>query len=259
MKTGVTDIIKNVGRAARKHSPEILTGIGIAGWFTTTILVAKATPKAIALVEEMKEDKMENEEECKPIDVVKAGWKPYIPAVITGAASTACLIGASSVSAKRHAALTAAYEISRTALVEYKDAVVETVGEKKAQQVNDAVAKKHVEENQPIEQNVILTERGNTLCYDVISGRYFKSDKGRIQQSINELNKNLLEENYISLNDFYYALGLPCNKLGNELGWNSNDGLIDLTFSSQLTEDGTPCLVVDYHVAPRYNYADFGY
>lgn len=32
-----------------KHSPEILTGIGIAGMVTTTVMAVRATPKALKL------------------------------------------------------------------------------------------------------------------------------------------------------------------------------------------------------------------
>ena len=252
----ITGLMNTIKVATSKHSPEILTGLGIAGMVTSTVLAVKATPKALQLIDDALES---SDEELTKLDIVKVAWKPYVPAVITCAASTVCLIGASSVNLKRNAALTAAYELSRNALVDYKNAVVETIGEKKAQEVSGKVAKKHIDEHPVIEQEIFLTEQGSTLCYDVISGRYFKSDIEKIKRAENHLNKQLMDENYISLNDFYYELGLPCTKIGNELGWNSNDGLIDLTFNSQLTEDGRPCLVVDYCIAPRYNYSDFGY
>lgn len=38
----------------KKHSPEILTGIGIAGMITTTVMAVRATPKALILIEEKK-------------------------------------------------------------------------------------------------------------------------------------------------------------------------------------------------------------
>ncbi|MFR8351429.1 MAG: DUF6353 family protein [Blautia obeum] len=42
--------------------------------------------------------------------------------------------------------------------------------------MKDAVAKDKVEKNPVVTREVIITEKGNTLCYDAISGRYFKSD-----------------------------------------------------------------------------------
>lgn len=59
---------------------------------------------------------------------------------------------------------------------------------------------------------------------------------------------------YVSLNDFYYKIGLDNTKIGDDLGWNIENGLIELHFSSQLAADGTPCLVMDYQVAPKYDY-----
>ena len=64
----------------------------------------------------------------------------------------------------------------------------------------------------------------------------------------------MLGDMYVSLNDFYYELGLKGTDLGDQLGWNINRGFIDLRFSTQLSEDDTPCLVIDYAVPPRYDY-----
>ena len=64
------------------------------------------------------------------------------------------------------------------------------------------------------------------------------------------------DEMYVSLNDFYYEVGLDNIKIGDELGWNIDNGYINLSFSSQLAGDGTPCLVIDYSIAPRYNFGE---
>lgn len=250
-KPNFKQMMTTVINSTKKHSPEIMTGIGIAGMITTTILAVRATPKALRLIEL---EEQEAKRDLSKKEVVKVAWKPYIPAAITGVASTACLIGASSVNAKRNAALTAAYELSRSALSDYKSAVVETIGEKKANEVKERVAQDKVTSNPISEQSVILTEKGNTLCCDTISGRYFRSAKDKLEKAENVLNRKLIQENYLSLNEFYYEIGLPCVKLGNELGWNIHDGEIDLTFSAALTENGEPCLVMDYCVAPRYDY-----
>ena len=61
-------------------------------------------------------------------------------------------------------------------------------------------------------------------------------------------------DDYISLNEFYYELGLDGTKIGDELGWNVTTGLIDLDFSAQLDTDGVPCIVIDYMIAPKRGY-----
>lgn len=235
-----------------QHSPEILTGIGIAGMITTTVLAVKATPKALRLIEEEQD---RHHEELKPVDVVKACWKCYIPATVTGAVSVACLVGASSVSARRNTALATAYKLSETALSEYKEKVVETIGEKKERDVRDAIAKDKIAKNPVQQQNVVFTGKGETLCYDAVSDRYFKSDIEKLRKAANNLNSRMFDEMDISLNEFYSEIGLKEIAVGADVGWNINNGdKIDLYFSAQLTEDDTPCLVMEFNIPPKYNY-----
>lgn len=255
-------MIKNI---TSKHSPAILTGLGIAGMITTTVLAVKATPKAIDDIsaekrrianEELKENKDYEEAhrlELTPVETVKVAWKNYIPAAVTGTISIACIIGASSVNYKRNAALATAYSLAETSLKDYQSKVVETIGEKKEQTIKDSIAKEKVEKAPVQNKEVILTGKGETLCFDVLSGRYFKSDIEKIRHIINNANMRMREENYITLNEFYYELGLESIKIGDDLGWSIyQNGYIDPSFSSQLATDGTPCLVLDYLVGPVY-------
>lgn len=261
MKPNLSRIARGVRTAIIKHSPEILTGVGIAGMVTTTVMAVRATPKALELIDEEKLERADNDENFiygstpLPIkDVIKLTWKCYIPATITGCLSISCLIGASSVNLRRNAALATAYTLSETALKEYRGKVVEVIGDKKEQAVRDAVAKDKIDQNPVTNREVIITEKGNTLCYDVTSGRYFKSDIDKLKKIENELNRQMRDDMYISLNEFYYEIGLSSTSIGDDLGWNIDNGYIDLNFSSQLADDGTPCLVIDYQVAPRYEY-----
>ena len=260
-KTSGTQFFKSVRTFLVDHSPEILTGVGIAGMLTAVGLAVAATPKAIHAIEKEKVRKVEESEDkiVEPKltkgEVIKVAWKYYIPTAVTSAASIACLIGSNSVNAKRNAALAAAYTLSDTALKEYQNKVVETIGEKKEQEVRDAIAKDKVDQNPVSTKEVIITEKGNTLCYDSISGRYFRSDIEKLKKAANELNRRMLNDMYISLNEFYYEIGLSGTRIGDDLGWNVDRGLIDLHFSAQVADDGNPCLVVEFEVAPRYNFS----
>lgn len=250
MKTNISKMVKSATAKLSKHSPEILTGLGIAGMVSTTVLAVKATPKAILLLEEEKKEK----EKLTKVEVIKTCWKPYIPAMVTGGVSIACLIGASTTNAKRNAALATAYSITETAFSEYKSKVVETIGEEKEQEVRDAIAKDHITNDPVSKHEVVITNSGGTLCYDILSGRYFMSEPEKIHKAENMLNKRLMNENYISLNEFYDELGLTYTSTGEKIGWNIKNGLIDIHFSTQLTEDDRPCLVIDYSIAPTYDY-----
>ena len=255
-KHTLANFTKSARMWTEKHSPEILTGLGIAGMVTTTVLAVKATPKAMRLIEAKKKE--EGVEKLTVLDTVKVAWKPYIPSFATGLASTACLIWASTESARRNAVLATAYQLSQTAFNEYKEKAVEVIGEKKESAIRDAVDKERIEKNPASKSEIIITEKGSTLCYDPISGRYFKSDIERIKRAENELNKRMLHDmfGYVSVNEFYDELGLEHISIGEDLGWNVSE-LIDIHFGSQLTDDGEPCVVLDYTVAPKRNYTTF--
>jgi len=253
-------VARNVRMIAEKRSPEILTGIGIAGMIGTVVMAVRATPKACQLIENEKYERACEEDidgimrDLKHIDYIKLSWRCYLPAAITGCISVVCLISGSSVNSKRNAALATAYTLSESALKEYKNKVVETIGEKKEQGVRDAIAKDRLDRNPVKSKEVIITGKGETLCYDSISGRYFKSDIDKIKKAINELNRQMLEEMYVSLNDFYYAIGLSNTSMGDDLGWNIDQGLLELDFSAQLMENGEPCLAIDYRIQPKHKF-----
>lgn len=272
MKEKITGVIKAIRTYTRRNTPEILMAIGIAGMTTSTIMAVKATPKALILIEEekrrlnheliesaksdyAKEYHITHRIEKLPLkNTIRVSGICYIPAISIGLLSIICLIGSSSVSRRRSTALATAYTLSETALKEYQDKVIEEIGPKKESTIRDAVAKEHIDKN-PISRNeVIITGKGETNCFDILSGRYFKSDIEKLRRAENELNRQMREENYISLNEFYYEIGLPNIDLGEDLGWNIDHGYIDLHFSSQLDEEGTPCLVIEHNIRPRYDF-----
>lgn len=260
-KPNMAALFKNVKMAVSKHSPEILTGLGIAGMITTTILAVKATPKALDLIAEAEDKKFNNGhgEALTKVEIVKAAWKPYIPAAVTGVTSVACLIGASSVNTKRNAALMTAYNLSATALSEYKEKVIETVGEKKEQLIQNKVAEERINKEPVNPSAIIVSGSGSTRCFDTITKRRFVSDIESIKRSVNELNRRMVNgEDYISLNEFYTELGLDEVSIGDDLGWNIERGLIDVQFSAQIDTDGVPCVVIDYSIAPKRGYNRWG-
>ena len=236
-----------------KHGPEILTALGITGWFVTTGLAVTATPKALKCIENAEYEK---QEPLTKIEVVKAAYKPYIPAIATAVTSTACLIGACKVSAGRTAALATAYQLTSTALKDYSEQVVETVGEKKEKAIREKVGEKKLKENPVTNSQVIYTGRGKERCYDVSSGRYFTSTRTIIEQACTRLTRRMQGgEMYISLNEYYDEVGLPHIPIGDKIGWNA-DVCIEPHFSSHLDDEGVPCLVIDYLVGPTWDFTN---
>lgn len=255
MKTELLQATKKIGNTISKHSPVILTGIAVAGVVTTTVMAIKATPKAMEILEADKKIREETGED--PItkkEVVQLVWKCYIPTVTMGLVTISCVIGANTINAKRHAVLASLYSMTETTLREYQDKVVETIGKNKEEKIREEIHKDKMKKNPVSSKNpVIFTGKGDVLCFDALSGRYFQHQIEKIRKIQNDLNHRLLSEMWMSLNDVYLELGLDPIKTGYDLGWNT-DHLIDFVFTSQLTEDGDPCLVLDCEIGPRYDY-----
>lgn len=266
-KPNVMKIFNTVKKAVEKKSPEILIAFGIAGMITTTVLAVKATPKAMGKIKEAEKNKKEEFDRdhgyseldtmfklTKP-EVVKATWKCYIPAAISGAASIACIVGANTVHSKRNAAIATAYKLSEKALTEYKEATIEEVGEEKAKAIKDRVAQKQLDNNPVNDSQVIITGNGKQLCYDGVSGRYFESSIQEIETAVNKINRSLNYDMYVSLSEFYDELDLEHTDISDELGWNLDDGLVEISYGTMIAKDNRPCITLEYHVAPKYDFS----
>lgn len=248
----IKKIRDNVVNTISDKSPEILIGFGLAGMLTSTVLAVKATPKALDILAE------QEDRELSKVDKVKLTWKCYAPAAIGYCASAACIIGANSVNTKRNAVLAGAYKLSESALLEYRDKVKEVIGEEREKEIHAKIAEDRRCKEPENQGNVILTGKGDVLCYDMYSGRYFKSDMDEINTILNELNYKLMQDNVLALNDFYDALGLQPITTGYDHGWNVDDGLIKLYFTSTLADNGVPCLALHFDNLPRYGYDRLG-
>lgn len=239
------------------NSQQILTGIGIAGVISTTVMAVKVTPKACYLIDLAAEEKSEKEdlyisdsrgvEEnlhiLGPVDTIKTTWKCYLPVVIMGGLTIACFVGSYKNGAAKQAAIASAYSLAEKTFNDYREKVVEIVGEDKDREVRDAIAKEQLETTSP--EQIIPFGNGTHLCYDAITGRYFKSDVETIRSCMNDFNQELNGDYYADLNYWYIILGLPSVQIGSILGWNANR-LMDINFSSQIAPNGEPCIVLDY-------------
>lgn len=254
MKINTKTFLHSLG----KHKTEILTGLGIACMIGGTALTGIETPKITKILEEEKAAK--NGEKLSPMETIKAVWKPALPVILLEAAGSALLIWSNVESNHRNAALTTAYVLSDSALKEYKEKVKMLFGEDGTQKVQEAIAEDHLKTIPAPENMKVMNqlEKGDRLCLDTISGRYFYSSRTKIENARNELNDELLRDMFVSLNEFYYLLGLDSTVLGEDLGWNIDDGLMDITFTWQDGPEKTgkddSCLVINYSLAPRYFY-----
>lgn len=252
------NIFKTLKPFLAKYEPEILMAMGISGMIFSTIWSVKATKTAVRKIDIKKEEL--NKDKLTLQEVVKETWKLYLPVVLSTAISVPCIIAGNRVSNKRNMALAAAYTISETALQEYQDKTKEVLGEKKYEKIQESISEDKVKKTyQDGITNVTLIGDGDSLFYEELSGRYFKTNWNRISKAANQLNAQALSDlsGVITLNEWFYILGLEGTSLGDELGWTITDGkqgIIDISVDSVLTPDDNPCGAIRYNTTPKKIY-----
>ena len=259
---------KGIGKImdfADKHQREILLGCTIVGVISTGITAWRNAPKAQEILEShkkaMDEIPEENKEERRDevIETVKEMAPLVAPPVLLGGLTIAAAIGGHSASSKQIAALSAAYSISEKALTDYMDKAKEVVGDKKAKEIKDKINEEKAGELAPSNSNVLNTGNFHTPCFDVASGRYFYSSAEKIRQACNNVNHEIMDEYFVSLNELYNELGLPPITLGEDLGFTIDGGLIDIdsVFTAKPMEiNGStePVLIfnIDEYISTKY-------
>lgn len=239
-------LINSAKLSTKEHFPLILTVGAAIGTVSTAYLAGRASFKAsevIRLHEEVYPSSNDRKERL--IARTKLVWKLYIPTALSATTTIACVVTANRVEVKKTIAAQTAFAVSQRAYSEYRNKVIEEFGERKDQSIRDKVAAEEVK-NKPPKDGIILGGSGSVLCCEEFTGRYFNCDMETLKRSVNELNAKLLAHDYATFDDFYYMLGLERTKTSGHLGWRSNR-LLELQFSTVLTENGVPCLVFDYN------------
>lgn len=208
-------IVKTIGRAVSKHSPEILTAVGTVGLVAAGVMTVSETAKALEIIKKY-EERVDTEEPITVTEKIKLCWKVYLPSVIMASTSIASIIFARRIDSKRMAAWAAAYQMSETAINRLEQAVKDEYGDKKLEKVKNNADLKVLEEH-PIEPSEIIeTGDGDDLFCDYYSGRYFRSTPDAVQARYNNFIKKLLREDNLSPNDWLYFLSIP--RMGDDVG-----------------------------------------
>lgn len=143
---------KTIMFATKKHSPEILLGLGLVGMVGSTVLACKATLKVEEILDDYQESKekvqdalelAENGEVNYPVevanqDLIKAKAKTagslikiYAPSTTLMLVSMGCILGSYRIMSKRNVALMAAYKVMEEAFTTYRGRVVRELGDVK--------------------------------------------------------------------------------------------------------------------------------
>lgn len=254
-------LINSGQRAVKSNAPSILTGVGVAGTVSTAILAAKGAFKAASHIRADEKDAgtasdpkereyafLENENpKDRFLRRAKLTWRCYIPAASSGVVTVAAIIGSNKVNAQRTAAAITAYSLTETAFIEYKDQVIKQIGKTKEQAIRDQVATERVAKTAPPAGSIVVAGSGNVMCCELHTGRYFMSTMEKLRRAQNDVNAQINQQLYVTLDELYDILDVPHTSTSSNMGWTSEHGLLDMSFSSVLTPDGIPCIAFEYN------------
>lgn len=259
-------LLRQVQLFTKRHGATVLTCIGSVGVVATTVSAVKATPKAIRLLEEAKKEKGE---ELTKVEKIKIAGPKYVPTVLLGVGTLACIFGANVMNKKQQAALVSAYTLLDSSYKEYKQKLKELYGEEAHENIVNAIAVEKAKEvgitAGCFATNTCLTDDeacgDPVLFYDEWSNRYFESTIEQVITAEYHINRNLVLGGLVILNEFYDFLGLDHTDYGSELGWTVEDELYWIDFNHRKVEldDGLECYIIEAPWGPSMDWKEYYY
>lgn len=239
----------------KRNSSTILTCVGAAGVVATTVMAVKATPKALMLLEKAKEEKGE---ELTKFDIVRTAAPVYIPAIVVGASTIACIFGANVLSQRGQASLMSAYALVDRSYRDYRKKVDELYGEAAGTQIRAGIAQDKYEDVD------IEVGDGKLLYYDFYSGQYFESTPAAVKNAEYELNRSLMMDDCVYLNEWYHLLDLEPLEHGLDFGWSTCANMdaywqswIDFHHEKTVMDDGLECIIISFMQDPFPNFEEW--
>ena len=245
----------------RRSSPTILTCVSAVGVVATAVMAVKATPKAIILLEEAKDDKGED---LTKLEIVRTAGPVYIPAALIGLSTIACIIGIKVLSKRNQASLASAYAMLSESYKRYRKAANTVYGEDADSKIVAQMAKEvyvHAD-GYSVYSSDLDADSEKILCYDLFSKRYFTTTMAAVINAQYHVNRNLCLRGYSDLNEFYEFLGIDKIDHGDEIGWSMDElaegGIMWLDFDNCYTkmDDGMECCVISALSDPNKFYCD---
>lgn len=239
----------------KRNASTILTCIGGAGVIATTVTAVKATPKALELIDQAEEVKGE---ELTKMETVQVTWPVYIPTLLYGATTLACIFGANMLNQRGQASLMSAYALVNNSYKDYKKKVEELYGEDADGEIRGAIA------NDKYEANDIPEGDGKELFFDEFSGRFFRSTIEEVQRAEYRINRDLVMRDWATINEFYDYMKIPTIDAGDIIGWSTCMNLemywqswIDFSNVKTVANDGTEYYIVRMYQEPIPDFEDY--
>lgn len=261
LATVQTKAVRAINRGAlvvKKHSPEILLGLGLTGIVVAAVMAAKATLKAPAIVEGVKENLKtidegdaapEEKQQAVGLTYIYAGLdfaKLYGPSVGIGVLSIASILSSHGIMKRREVGLIAGYNLLAEGFAAYRKRVVEELGPDVDRNYRLGIYESSTNEKVVNEDGTVTKQKAKVMTvkdkttsgfakfFDEYSTQWQKSAETnlyflRLQQ--NHANDMLRARGHVFLNEVYDMLGLPRTKEGSIYGWVMNgDGTTVIDF-----------------------------
>ncbi len=261
LATVQTKAVRAINRGAlvvKKHSPEILLGLGLTGIVVAAVMAAKATLKAPAIVEGVRENLKtiddgdaapEEKQQAVGLTYVYAGLdfaKLYGPSLGIGVLSIASILSSHGIMKRREVGLIAGYNLLAEGFAAYRKRVVEELGPDVDRNYRLGIYESSTNEKVTNEDGTVTKQKAKVMTvkdkttsgfakfFDEYSTQWQKSAETnlyflRLQQ--NHANDMLRARGHVFLNEVYDMLGLPRTKEGSIYGWVMNgDGSTVIDF-----------------------------
>lgn len=247
-----------------RNAATVLTVLGGAGVVVTSVMAVKATPKALKKIEEAEREKGE---ELSKWETVKVTGTTYIPTILVGASTIACIFGSNILNKRQQASLASAYAFIDQSYKEYQNKVKELYGEETHQEIIDAIAAEKAKEV-GITADCMCTNTCLTsdeacgepvLFYDEWSQRFFESTIEQVITAQYHTNRNFVLRGYTTLNELYDFLGLEPTDYGNTVGWTVEDELYWIDFNQRkiALDNSIECYIIETPWGPSADFLEY--
>lgn len=234
------------------NSSTILTVLGAIGLVTTVVMAVKATPKAMKLLDNAERF---GEDDLTTIDKAVLVAPVYIPTVVMGTATIACMFGANVLSKNKQASLASAYALLDNYHKQYRKTLIDLHGKEADIEVRNEMAREHC--NYHVIDNDFPDEK--VLFYEELSGETIARYERDVIDAEYHFNRNFTMRGCASLNEFYEFLGIPQTEYGESIGWSMSSGIQWVDFEHRLIskdDGGTPVYAIDMVFAPDADYLE---
>lgn len=239
----------------KRNASTILTCVGAAGVVATGISAVRATPKALTLLENAKQEKGED---LTKMETALVAAPVYIPAVLIGSATIACIFGANILNQRQQAALMSAYALLDNSYKEYRNKVKELHGDDADKEIREEVMK-----DKYANTEISFTD-DKRLYYDAYSERYFKATAQQVMYAEHAVNRILNRDYGLYLNEYFELLGLEITDYGNYMGWSSSemmdcywDSWLEFEHEKVIMPDGLECTIIHMSIEPTFGWENY--